>query len=86
MTYRLTASTCILRLSDGAYIPPDPANVDYAAYLAWLAANGVIRADGAYIPCDINNRDWIEYQEWLNAGNVPLEADPNQFTHMINES
>lgn len=42
--------------------------------------------DNAHIPCDINNRDWIEYQEWLNAGNVPLETDPNQFTHMINES
>ena len=41
MTYRLTASTCILRLSDGAYIPPDPANVDFAADLAWLAAGGV---------------------------------------------
>jgi hypothetical protein len=26
----------ILRLSDNAFIPPDPANTDYAAYLAWL--------------------------------------------------
>ena len=39
--YRLTTSTCILRLSDGACIPPDPNNVDYAAYLAWLDAGGV---------------------------------------------
>ena len=30
-------STSILRLSDGASIPQDPANVDYAAYLAWVA-------------------------------------------------
>jgi len=31
-------STSILRLSDGASIPQDPANVDYSAYLAWVDA------------------------------------------------
>jgi len=28
---------CIKRLSDNAFIPFDPANTDYVAYLAWLA-------------------------------------------------
>lgn len=36
MTYQLTASNLIFRAEDGASIPPDPANTDYAAYLAWL--------------------------------------------------
>jgi len=37
MTYQLTQNGYILRLADNAFIPPDPANTDYAAYLAWLA-------------------------------------------------
>jgi hypothetical protein len=36
--YQLTTSDTILRLSDGAFIPPDPANTDYAAYLEWVEA------------------------------------------------
>ena len=38
MTYQLTTGDTILRLEDGASIPPDPANRDYAAYLEWVAA------------------------------------------------
>jgi hypothetical protein len=34
-------STSVLRLSDGASIPMDPANIDYAAYLAWVDAGNV---------------------------------------------
>jgi hypothetical protein len=40
MTYQLTTSDCILRLADNAYIPPDPANTDYAAYLQWVEQGG----------------------------------------------
>ncbi len=29
---------CIKRIADNAFIPFDPANTDYQAYLAWLEA------------------------------------------------
>jgi hypothetical protein len=35
--YQLTHCGCVVRLSDGAFIPPDPGNADYAAYLKWVA-------------------------------------------------
>jgi hypothetical protein len=38
MTYQLTTGDTILRLADNAFIPPDPANTDYAAYLEWVNA------------------------------------------------
>ena len=33
--YKLTSGTTIIRLADNAFIPNDPANTDYAAYLKW---------------------------------------------------
>ena len=34
--YQLTQGNTIIRLADNAFIPPDPANTDYQAYLRWL--------------------------------------------------
>ena len=34
--YKLTDNTNIIRISDGAFIPADEANTDYANYLEWV--------------------------------------------------
>jgi hypothetical protein len=39
--YQLTATESVIRTADGAWIPNDPANRDWAAYQKWLAAGGV---------------------------------------------
>ena len=37
MTYMISSSNVLVRLSDNASIPPDPANTDYQEYQQWLA-------------------------------------------------
>ena len=39
--YKLTPGGSVTRNSDGASIPPDPANIDYGEFLRWVEAGGV---------------------------------------------
>ena len=39
--YKLTKDNIVIRLSDNAFIPFDPANTDYQAYLKWVSEGGV---------------------------------------------
>lgn len=48
MTYQLTQGGAVIRSQDGAVIPAAPANADYRAYLAWVAAGNT--ADPAPVP------------------------------------
>lgn len=36
MNYQILTDKIVIRLTDNAFIPFDPANTDYQAYLAWL--------------------------------------------------
>ena len=53
--YKLMQKDGVVRLSDLANIPFDPANTDYQAYLAWLAEGNIPFAADALIPQENGN-------------------------------
>lgn len=62
MRFKLLSGGAILR-DDGVSIPRDPGNMDYAAFLAWVAAGNVPdAADPARPPVDLSDLDQINRQ------------------------
>ena len=55
--YKLTNTETIIRIADGASIPANPANTDYAEYLLWVeAGNTATAADAIPDPTYQENR------------------------------
>jgi hypothetical protein len=61
--YKKTNTNSIQRIFDGASIPADPENTDYAAYLEWLAAGNMPAADTPPVPT---------YQQLRSAAYPPI--------------
>jgi hypothetical protein len=61
--YQLTSTTSIIRTSDGASIPADPANRDYESYLVWLAVPNTpdpYVAPPPPVPASITDRQFFQ--------------------------
>lgn len=48
--YKLTSFKMIIRLLDGASIPPDPSNTDYQAFLKYQAEGGKVYGADEEVP------------------------------------
>ena len=68
MTYQLTQYETIKRLSDNAFIPPDPANTDYQQYLLWLE-----KGNTPLPPDPIPEPEPLTAQQKLEAAGLSIE-------------
>lgn len=67
MSYQLTANG-VLRLSDLAYVPQDPANRDWLEYQAWLLSGGqVLSSNEAFEESAPNSTLTTLAKKWLGG-------------------
>ena len=67
--YQLKESSSITRIPDGATIPADPANRDYAEYLEWIAAGNVPEPYQPPPTPDVTTVTKLRFVEWCEANN-----------------
>lgn len=58
MSYTHLEGGWILRSSDGAHIPPDPANRDHVGYLKWVEDGGVTNPYEQPVPASVTRRQF----------------------------
>jgi hypothetical protein len=83
--YKLTNSDIVIRTADSAFIPADPANVDYAKYLEWADIEGNV-ADPADPPFELTwdgirakRNALIAATDWVALPDCPyITTDPSK--------
>jgi hypothetical protein len=81
--YQLTDNATVIRISDGAFIPNDEANNDYAEYLEWIADGNTPQPYVAPIPtwqelrqAEYSKVNWTELQlnDVMNGTTTAVDA------------
>ena len=74
LAYSLTSSALIQRASDGAFIPPDTYNLDYQAYLAWVADGNTAAPYVAPPPAPLSATPY-QFRAGLTAAGIRTQVE-----------
>lgn len=81
--YRMAGNQSVIRIADGACLPPDRGNIDYQAFLAWQAEGN---EPEPYVPVPVRRslRKSLVQQRLIDAGKMDaayaaLTSNPTYF-------